>query len=128
MSKFDRELADFIVDYGLEGGITNCALSRQPDEDPELHALYQKLEAWYQEAEALLEKRGILGAFLDGLRIAIERGDSFEGQIKYTCLEPHLGPDEFEVTGAFRTGNSEGQGGMTILDHSLLALPAEEKP
>jgi hypothetical protein len=46
---------------------------------------------------------------------AIERSDSFEGSIMYSCLDDGLAPGEWEVSGAYRIGNSDGQGGMRIL-------------
>jgi hypothetical protein len=46
----------------------------------------------------------------------VEDGDSFEGNIKYSCLEFDLKPDEFEVTATFRTGNLKGQGGMAVIE------------
>jgi hypothetical protein len=42
--------------------------------------------------------------------------DSFEGGIEYSCVvNTDLGKNEFEVKGAYRTGNREGQGRMRIL-------------
>lgn len=46
----------------------------------------------------------------------IEAGDSFEGNIEYTCISGNdLGPDEFEVMGVYRYGNSEGQGSVRLI-------------
>jgi len=45
----------------------------------------------------------------------VETGDSFEGSIQYTCMEDGLEKDEWEVTGAYRVGNAEGQGGVRML-------------
>jgi hypothetical protein len=41
----------------------------------------------------------------------IEVDDSFGGFIEYEAGERH----EFEVRASYRTGNSEGQGGMRII-------------
>ncbi len=46
----------------------------------------------------------------------IKVGDSFEGSIEYTCMEEDLGKDEWRVAGCYKIGNSEGQGGMRLLD------------
>lgn len=45
----------------------------------------------------------------------IKDDDSFEGNFSYTCMIPGLEDGKFEVSGAFRHGNSNGQGGMAIL-------------
>ena len=47
---------------------------------------------------------------------AIEQNDSFQGHIEYSRFEGDLGPDEWEVSGMYRVGNSMGQGGMRIID------------
>ncbi len=49
---------------------------------------------------------------------SIESGDSFEGGIQYTCIhmDEELKSDEWEVNGAYRVGNKDGQGGMIILN------------
>lgn len=60
-----------------------------------------------------------LAKFLRALADAVESGDSLEGRITYTAFEDHLKPKEFEVTGGVRTGNTEGQGGWSILEHSV---------
>jgi hypothetical protein len=49
----------------------------------------------------------------------IEAGDSFEGSMRYTCMEPGLLRDEWEVEAVYRIGNSEGQGGVTILEPTI---------
>lgn len=54
----------------------------------------------------------ILRTLADG----IEARDSLEGNIRYSAIHEGLKPDEFFITGVFRTGNSEGQGSMTIIE------------
>ena len=49
---------------------------------------------------------------------AVEQGDSFEGNIEYTCFDEDLENGEWKVSGAYRIGNSEGQGGMRILENN----------
>lgn len=66
----------------------------------------------------MLIKKEDLKILLVNLANSIEEGDSFEGNLSYTCMEDHIPPGSFELTGAFRTGNTQGQGGTTILDHS----------
>ena len=62
----------------------------------------------------ILDKRGLV-ELLEELSQLVKDDDSFEGNISYS-LEGH-GPDgpHFKVVGAFRHGNSMGQGGMAIL-------------
>ena len=50
---------------------------------------------------------------------AIEDGDSYEGHIEYSCLENGLEKDEWEVSGAYRIGNSMGQGGSCIMKRTI---------
>lgn len=45
----------------------------------------------------------------------IENSDSFEGRINYTCMEDDCGKDEFHVEAFYRTGNSMGQGGVSMI-------------
>lgn len=45
----------------------------------------------------------------------IEDGDSFEGNIEYLMPDPEDPPADFMVRGVFRTGNSMGQGGTTMI-------------
>ena len=51
-----------------------------------------------------------LAAVFRRLADAIEAGDSFEGELSYTCMLDGLEPKEFEVVGAHRIGNRDGQG------------------
>lgn len=64
---------------------------------------------------------GLVG-LLDDIKARVAAGDSFEGNLNYTCMAPHLGTHEWEVVGAYRVGNSEGQGGMTVLEPSPEAV------
>lgn len=54
---------------------------------------------------------------LETLKAMILSGDSIEGSISYTCMEEHLAVGDWEVTGCYRMGNADGQGGMRILPH-----------
>ena len=60
-----------------------------------------------------------LRTLLTELGVAAEAGDSLEGTLTFSALEDHLTDQTFEVTGSWRTGNSEGQGGMVIWEHSV---------
>lgn len=53
-----------------------------------------------------------LVAVLDDIKTRVQAGDSFEGNLAYSCMSESLGKGEWEVVGAYRVGNSEGQGGM----------------
>ena len=48
---------------------------------------------------------------------SIEADDSFEGSLNYSCMHPAVNGQEFEVGATYRVGNSEGQGGMVVLDN-----------
>lgn len=52
---------------------------------------------------------------LEDMTQLIRDDDSFEGNISYTCMKDGLCGDQFFVTGAFRHGNTQGQGGMAII-------------
>ncbi|BCM87786.1 hypothetical protein [Methylobacterium indicum] len=64
-------------------------------------------------------------ATIDKIRRAIEADDSFEGHLTYTLEWSTGDKTEFEVSGAYRIGNSEGQGGMAVLAPSV---PSVEQP
>lgn len=64
---------------------------------------------------AMKTKTADLAATLRDIAARVEAGDSFEGNISYTCMDEECGPDEFLIEGAYRVGNSEGQGGMRLL-------------
>lgn len=49
---------------------------------------------------------------LQSIIYAIENNDSFEGSFNYRIEDI----DTFEVQAAYRVGNSEGQGGMVLID------------
>ena len=54
-------------------------------------------------------------SLLDELKSRIQSGDSFEGTLTYTCIDEHLQSGEWEVSGSYRVGNQDGQGGMRVL-------------
>lgn len=70
-----------------------------------------------------------LAAILREIADHVEAGDSFEGTIKYSCMDDifvdnetdhhvdvdDLGPKEFYVGGMFRVGNSMGQGSVNMI-------------
>lgn len=47
---------------------------------------------------------------------SVEAHDSFSGDISYDCMTDECKPGEFLVKGAYRVGNSEGQGGMILIE------------
>jgi len=53
-----------------------------------------------------------LAAMLRRMALGIEREDSFGGSIEYEALPE---PDMYEVTGAIRYGNRNGQGGVILI-------------
>lgn len=62
----------------------------------------------------ILNKRELV-ELLEEVTQLIRDDDSFEGNISYTCMKEWLKPETFEVSGAFRHGNSMGQGGCSII-------------
>lgn len=53
---------------------------------------------------------------LDDIRSHVAAGDSFEGSIEYSIPEDENAPPRtFDVRGAYRIGNSMGQGGMRLV-------------
>jgi hypothetical protein len=72
-------------------------------------------------------KRNELAGIFKAIAASIEAGDSFEGAIRYSCMDDIFGPDtadvdpnildrdEFFVGGMYRVGNSMGQGGINLL-------------
>lgn len=60
-------------------------------------------------------ERMFLANTLRDMAAKVELGDSWEGSIEYSCLGIELETDEFEIQGAYRVGNSNGQGGMRVL-------------
>ena len=56
-----------------------------------------------------------LAALLRKLADGVEAGDSFEGNLSYTCMVPDCPAGQFDVWALVRTGNASGQGGMLIL-------------
>jgi hypothetical protein len=61
-------------------------------------------------------ERGKLAGLFRSIAREIETGDSFEGNISYTCMQDGLKPMEFEVKAFIRTGNSLGQGGCILIE------------
>lgn len=59
-----------------------------------------------------------LGKLLDEIKSDITAGDSFEGNLAYSAMEEGLRAGEFEVAAAWRVGNSQGQGGMSVVASS----------
>lgn len=62
----------------------------------------------------IISKRELI-ELLEEVTQLIRDDDSFEGNISYTCMKEGVEPGMFEVSGAFRHGNSMGQGGCSIL-------------
>lgn len=62
----------------------------------------------------ILDKRGLV-ELLEEMAQLVKDNDSFEGNIHYTCMEEGIPAGHYKVVGAFRHGNSMGQGGMAIL-------------
>lgn len=56
-----------------------------------------------------------LAATLSDIATRVQAGDSFEGGLNYTCMEDGLAAGEWEVTGGYRIGNADGQGGFRVL-------------
>lgn len=68
-----------------------------------------------------------LATLLRAMARLVEAGDSFEGNLSYSCMDDGLAPGEFAVRAQFRTGNSEGQGGMVVVGdpaHADAEVPA----
>lgn len=62
---------------------------------------------------------------LTDIAACVRDGDSFEGSITYsaTGVAP-FGTVEFEVKGAYRIGNRDGQGGMWTIDGGKCDCPS----
>lgn len=72
-------------------------------------------------------KRNELAGIFKAIAASIEAGDSFEGNIAYSCLDDIFGltdghvemddlaTGEFYIGGMYRVGNSMGQGGVNLL-------------
>ncbi len=65
----------------------------------------------------IMSKDDLIAAVKDILA-RIEANDSFEGNISYTCMKEGLPPRHFDVAGAWRHGNSMGQGGVSMIPES----------
>lgn len=61
-----------------------------------------------------------LAATLADMLALVEADDSFEGSIRYTCMDESIpeGSQQFEVAATYRTGNSMGQDGMRMCQAS----------
>lgn len=57
-----------------------------------------------------------LALILADIKSAVEAGDSFEGNLTYSCMDEDLKPGEFNVTAMYRIGNSQGQGGCVMIN------------
>lgn len=57
------------------------------------------------------------GKLLHYIAMLIETGDSFEGFIEYLIPdnEEDIDSNKFAVRARFRVGNSQGQGGLTVI-------------
>lgn len=54
-------------------------------------------------------------AELNNIILCLENSDTYQGNLNYDAFDDSCGKDEFIVTGAYRFGNSEGQGFMKII-------------
>lgn len=56
---------------------------------------------------------------LQAVIVHVESSDSFQGTISYDFIgssdDPELGPGECMVSGGYRVGNLQGQGGMVVV-------------
>lgn len=100
----DREHYDGLLDFALDLERISAHARRVLD-----------LTAAEIPSTALKTKTADLAAILHDIAARVEAGDSFEGSISYTCMDEDCRPDEFLIEGAYRVGNSEGQGGMHLL-------------
>lgn len=57
-------------------------------------------------------KHDTLLVLLNDIRERVRLGDSFEGRLSYEIA----GPQEWEVSCAYRIGNENGQGGWRIIE------------
>lgn len=69
--------------------------------------------------------RDELAAELHRIADSVAAGDSFEGSIDYTCMLEELPPGEFQLRGAVRIGNRDGQGGMRLYERASPPPQAE---
>lgn len=55
-------------------------------------------------------------AVLDDIRERVATGDSFEGHIEWLIPDDEsASAGSFDVRGAYRVGNTQGQGGMRVI-------------
>ena len=57
-----------------------------------------------------------LVALLRHVADSVEAGDSFAGFLEYDCMTDQCQRGEYLVKGAYRVGNSQGQGGMNLIE------------
>ena len=57
-----------------------------------------------------------LVALLRHMADSVEAGDSFSGDLEYDCMTDQCQTGEYLVKGAYRVGNSQGQGGMNLIE------------
>lgn len=78
-------------------------------------------------AKPIILTRQELARLLEGMAKAVRAGDSIEGTLTYTAMDPSVfGPEinqvdvavldreQYFVGGLVRTGNSQGQGGASV--------------
>lgn len=52
---------------------------------------------------------------LEDIKTSVMNNDTMEGCLNYSAMHMDLKPGEFKVVGAYRIGNSQGQGGTRII-------------
>lgn len=64
----------------------------------------------------MIQTREQLAATLRDMAARVEKGDSFQGHISYDMMEGGLNRGEVEVSGVYRIGNTDGQGGTVMME------------
>lgn len=59
-----------------------------------------------------------LSEHLQAIAEGFEEGDTWEGSISFHLADESHGPDLWEVEGAYRVNNRNGQGGMVLIQAS----------
>lgn len=59
-----------------------------------------------------------LVSLLRHMAASVEAGDSFSGFLEYDCMTDQCQLGEYLVKGAYRVGNSKGQGGMNLIEEN----------
>lgn len=57
----------------------------------------------------------------------VEKNDSFEGSLQYSCMGEDLHEGEFEVTAAVRHGNRDGQGSIILIPEKWLGRKTSDE-